>query len=51
MPMIITDPRLPDNPIVFVNDAFGKLTGYPIALDTVRTHHLGCLADPYLLSV
>ncbi|TCP95876.1 PAS domain S-box-containing protein [Sphingomonas sp. PP-F2F-A104-K0414] len=28
MPMIITDPRLPDNPIVFVNDAFGKLTGY-----------------------
>jgi PAS domain S-box-containing protein len=28
MPMIITDPRLPDNPIVFVNEAFGKLTGY-----------------------
>lgn len=28
MPMIITDPRLPDNPIVFVNDAFGRLTGY-----------------------
>lgn len=28
MPMIITDPRQPDNPIVFVNDAFGKLTGY-----------------------
>lgn len=22
MPMIVTDPRLPDNPIVFVNDAF-----------------------------
>lgn len=28
MPMLITDPRLPDNPIVFVNDAFGRLTGY-----------------------
>lgn len=28
MPMIVTDPRLPDNPIVFVNDAFTKLTGY-----------------------
>jgi PAS domain S-box-containing protein len=28
MPMIITDPRQPDNPIVFVNDAFARLTGY-----------------------
>lgn len=28
MPMLITDPRQPDNPIVFVNDAFAKLTGY-----------------------
>ncbi|KQQ32535.1 hypothetical protein ASF58_24345 [Methylobacterium sp. Leaf125] len=28
MPMVITDPRLPDNPIVYVNDAFVKLTGY-----------------------
>ncbi|KKB08582.1 PAS domain-containing protein [Devosia chinhatensis] len=28
MPMIITDPRQKDNPIVFANDAFGKLTGY-----------------------
>ncbi|OWJ79384.1 PAS domain-containing protein [Haematobacter genomosp. 1] len=28
MPMIITDPRQPDNPIVFANDAFLKLTGY-----------------------
>ena len=28
MPMIITDPRQPDNPIVFSNDAFLKLTGY-----------------------
>ena len=28
MPMIITDPRQPDNPIAFVNDAFLRLTGY-----------------------
>ena len=28
MPMVITDPRLPDNPLVFVNDAFCRLTGY-----------------------
>lgn len=28
MPMLITDPAGPDNPIVFVNDAFSRLTGY-----------------------
>ena len=28
MAMIITDPRKPDNPIVFANAAFFKLTGY-----------------------
>jgi len=28
MPMLITDPHKPDNPIVFVNDAFFRLTGY-----------------------
>ncbi len=28
MSMIITDPRKPDNPIVFANDAFLRLTGY-----------------------
>jgi PAS domain S-box-containing protein len=28
MPMIITDPHQPDNPIVFVNAAFTKLTGF-----------------------
>lgn len=28
MAMIITDPRLPDNPIVFANDSFLRLTGY-----------------------
>ena len=29
MPMIVTDPRQPDNPMVFVNDSFCRLTGYP----------------------
>ena len=28
MPMIVTDPRKPDNPIVFANAAFLSLTGY-----------------------
>lgn len=28
MPMLITDPRQPDNPIVFANNAFSKLTGF-----------------------
>ena len=28
MPMVITDPRQPDNPIAFVNDSFCRLTGY-----------------------
>lgn len=27
--MLITDPSQDDNPIIFVNDAFSKLTGYP----------------------
>ena len=28
MPMVITDPQKPDNPIIFCNEAFQKLTGY-----------------------
>jgi PAS domain S-box-containing protein len=28
MPMIVTDPNLPDNPIVFVNSAFVSLSGF-----------------------
>ena len=28
MPMVVTDPARPDNPIVFCNVAFQKLTGY-----------------------
>lgn len=29
MPMVVTDPNQHDNPIVFCNDAFVALTGYP----------------------
>ncbi len=28
MPMIVTDPRKPDNPIIFANPAFLRMTGY-----------------------
>jgi PAS domain S-box-containing protein len=28
LPVAVTDPRLPDNPLVFVNEAFSQLTGY-----------------------
>ncbi len=28
LPMVATNPRLPDNPIVFVNEAFSQVTGY-----------------------
>jgi len=28
MPMVISNPRLPDNPVVFANDAFCRLSGY-----------------------
>src|ERR1700761_1976234 len=28
MPMIITNPRIHDNPVVFANDSFCRLTGY-----------------------
>ncbi|TPG14641.1 PAS domain-containing protein [Sphingomonas koreensis] len=30
IPSVISDPRLPDNPIVACNDAFCDLTGYPV---------------------
>jgi PAS domain S-box-containing protein len=28
MPMIVTDPNLPDNPVIFANHAFLRMTGY-----------------------
>ncbi|MGW5960390.1 hybrid sensor histidine kinase/response regulator [Methylorubrum thiocyanatum] len=30
MPMIVTDPRQPDNPIIFANRAFIRMTGYTV---------------------
>ncbi len=30
IPSVISDPRLPDNPIVACNDSFCQLTGYPV---------------------
>src|SRR5690242_1783688 len=44
MPMIITDPRQPDNPIVFVNDAFCRLTGY--AREEILGHNCRFLQGP-----
>ncbi|MDP8945656.1 MAG: PAS domain S-box protein, partial [Actinomycetota bacterium] len=35
--IVITDPKLPDNPIVYVNPAFEKISGY--AADEVRGHN------------
>ena len=31
MPMIVTDPSQPDNPIIFANPAFVELTGYSVS--------------------
>lgn len=44
MPMIITDPSQPDNPIVFCNEAFQKLTGY--AQDEVLGRNCRFLQGP-----
>jgi PAS domain S-box-containing protein len=44
MPMVITDPAKTDNPIVFINDAFTKLTGY--AREEVLGHNCRFLQGP-----
>lgn len=44
MPMVITDPRLPDNPIIFVNEAFQRLTGY--SRDEIMGHNCRFLQGP-----
>ncbi len=44
MPMLITDPNLPDNPIVFANEAFFRLTGY--GRDEVIGHNCRFLQGP-----
>ncbi|HEV7438658.1 MAG TPA: PAS domain-containing protein [Methylobacterium sp.] len=45
MPMIVTDPRRHDNPIVFVNAAFLKLTGYDCE-DVTGAIAASCRAPP-----
>jgi PAS domain S-box-containing protein len=37
MPMIVTDPHQPDNPIVFCNRAFSQMTGY--SMDEIVGHN------------
>src|SRR3954462_3548076 len=44
MPMVITDPRQDDNPIVFANQAFQKLTGYDV--DEIVGHNCRFLQGP-----
>ncbi|WP_280526053.1 PAS domain-containing protein [Methylobacterium soli] len=44
MPMIITDPRQDDNPIIFANGAFCRLTGY--VLEEILGHNCRFLQGP-----
>lgn len=41
---VISDPRIPQNPIVAVNDAFCELTGYPV--DEIIGRNCKFLAGP-----
>ena len=41
---LITDPRLPDNPIVYANNAFLQMTGY--SLDRVVGHNFRFMQGP-----
>lgn len=44
MPMLVTDPRQPDNPIVFANRAFMSMTGY--SAEEVQGHNCRFLQGP-----
>ena len=44
MPMIVTDPRQPNNPIVFANPAFMSMTGY--AIEEIIGHNCRFLQGP-----
>jgi PAS domain S-box-containing protein len=35
--IVITDPRMPDDPIVYVNPAFERISGYPV--DEILGHN------------
>ena len=45
IPSVISDPRLPDNPIVACNDSFCQLTGYPA--DEVVGRNCRFLSGPF----
>jgi len=44
MPMIVTDPKRPDNPIIFANNAFIDMTGY--RLEDILGHNCRFLQGP-----
>ena len=44
MPMIVTDPKQPDNPIIFCNRAFSKMTGY--SMEEIVGHNCRFLQGP-----
>lgn len=48
MPMLFSDPNLPDNPIVFVNDSFLSLSGYDREEVLGKNYHflMGAETDP-----
>ena len=52
LPMVVTDPRRPDNPIVFANDAFLRLTGYAREEVTGRNCRFlqGAATDPHAVA-
>lgn len=45
MPMVISDPKLPGNPIVFANDSFLALTGYEREEVLGRSYHFMMAED------
>ena len=44
MPMVVTNPHLPDNPIVFANEAFAEMTGY--SMDEILNRNCRFLQGP-----
>jgi len=44
MPMVVTNPNLPDHPIVFANEAFAEMTGY--SLDEIVNRNCRFLQGP-----
>lgn len=44
IPAVLTDPKLPDNPVVAVNEAFCRLTGY--GRDEIVGHNCRFLSGP-----